>query len=93
MKQPTNKKTIEVPFEELPHRDIVCYDGLGIKCKNGSEVEVWKIKNEKNIHVKLRRKLDDGNMSLLSFGMSFESAVSLEHLLAKQIYPEEKTEP
>jgi hypothetical protein len=90
--KPRKKKTVEVPFEDLPHRDVTLHDGLGTKCPNGSEVEVWKIKDEDSFHIKLRRKLDDGRMSLLQFGTSKESAIALEHILAKQIYPEEKIE-
>jgi hypothetical protein len=52
-------------------------------------IEVWRIENDDGFHIKLRRKLDDGKMSLLKFGISLESAVALVGVLQMQIYPEE----
>jgi hypothetical protein len=78
----------EVPFSELPGRDITIYNGIGCVCPNGSVIEVWRIKEDDGFHIKLRRKLDDGKMSLLKFGMSLEAATALVGVLQMQIYPE-----
>jgi hypothetical protein len=80
---------VDVPFEDLPRRDITIHSGLGCACPNGSVIEVWRIKEDDGFHIKLRRKLDDGKMSILKFGMSFEAAVALVGVLQMQIYPEE----
>jgi len=82
----------EVPFSELPRRDITIHGGLGCVCPNGSVIEVWRIKEDDGFHIKLRRKLDDGKMSILKFGMSFEAAVALVGVLQMQIYPEENVD-
>jgi hypothetical protein len=83
---------VDVPFEDLPRRDITIHSGLGCACPNGSVIEVWRIKEDDGFHIKLRRKLDDGKMSILKFGMSFEAAVAFVGVLQMQIYPEENAD-
>ena len=90
--------TADIPFEALPAREITIYDGLKCDCPNGSNVEVWRIRDDDGLHVKLRRKLDDGKMSILKFGLSLEAAVALSQVLRLQINaqpndPQHKTKP
>jgi hypothetical protein len=80
----------EVPFHELPTHSVTLRDGIGTRCPNGSEVEVWKVMGGDSLHIKLRRQLDDGSKSKLGFGMSRESALALVGLLQWHLYPEEK---
>jgi hypothetical protein len=81
--------SLEVPFNTLPLRDITIHSGVGCTCQNGSIVEVWRIEGDDGFHIKLRRKLDDGRMSLLDFGMSLEAATALAAALQMQICPDE----
>lgn len=86
---PTNCSLSDVPFHDLPTRDVILHDGLGCACPNGSTIVVWRIKDDDGFHIELRRKLEDGRMSLLKFGMSLEAATALVGVLQMQIYPEE----
>lgn len=70
---------------------MAVYDGMGVTCPNESIVEVWRVKDDDGFHIKLRRKLEDGKMSLLKFGMSRESAIALVGLLQMQMCPEDES--
>lgn len=79
----------EIDFSSLPKKDkITRYDGIGCVIPSGARLEVWRIKKGEGLHVIIRNPMEDGNQSVLPFGLTREAARALHGLLDQQLYPE-----
>lgn len=78
----------EIDFSSLLKTDkITRYAGIGCVIPSGARIEVWRIKESDGLHIKIRNPLDDGNQSVLAFGLTREAAMALHGLLDQQLYP------
>lgn len=81
-----------VPFHlaKIPIRDkFFITNGLIAELSNNRRIEVWKVKDEQGICVRIFRPTDDGKTSKMLFGLSPEAAFALGTLLLKQVPPPE----
>ena len=81
----------EMSFHDLPADDdeVTRHDGVGCVIPSGAMLEVWRILENDGLIVKIRKPLDDGKQSLLSFGLSRDAAIALHGLLCDRLlYPE-----